>query len=127
MKNSICHFFFSSRRRHTICALVTGVQTCALPISLSKLLGRAGVGVTQVSHILQSATSIDARRVRPGLTVRTRQRTADSVPSEVVFHLALDTLLRVPRGASGWVAVARHLQWPVDTAPLSVWVNSTLY
>src|SRR3546814_19029042 len=27
--------FFSSRRRHTICALVTGVQTCALPISCS--------------------------------------------------------------------------------------------
>src|SRR3546814_8052384 len=28
-----CIFFFSSRRRHTRCALVTGVQTCALPIS----------------------------------------------------------------------------------------------
>src|SRR3546814_11946205 len=28
----ICFFFFSSRRRHTRCALVTGVQTCALPI-----------------------------------------------------------------------------------------------
>src|SRR3546814_8612324 len=27
-------FFFSSRRRHTRCALVTGVQTCALPISI---------------------------------------------------------------------------------------------
>src|SRR3546814_1008152 len=26
-------FFFSSRRRHTRCALVTGVQTCALPIA----------------------------------------------------------------------------------------------
>src|SRR3546814_1766264 len=26
-------FLFSSRRRHTRCALVTGVQTCALPIS----------------------------------------------------------------------------------------------
>src|SRR3546814_13481548 len=25
-------FFFASRRRHTSCALVTGVQTCALPI-----------------------------------------------------------------------------------------------
>src|SRR3546814_10881056 len=25
-------FFLSSRRRHTICALVTGLQTCALPI-----------------------------------------------------------------------------------------------
>src|SRR3546814_1174599 len=32
--NHICMaFFFSSRRRHTRCALVTGVQTCALPIS----------------------------------------------------------------------------------------------
>src|SRR3546814_2525891 len=30
-------FFFSSRRRHTRCALVTGVQTCALPISLHVL------------------------------------------------------------------------------------------
>src|SRR3546814_13486932 len=29
-------FFFSSRRRHTRCALVTGVQTCALPISVSR-------------------------------------------------------------------------------------------
>src|SRR3546814_3375912 len=27
-----CIFFFSSRRRHTRCALVTGVPTCALPI-----------------------------------------------------------------------------------------------
>src|SRR3546814_14078004 len=27
-------FFFSSRRRHTRCALVTGVQTCALPLYL---------------------------------------------------------------------------------------------
>src|SRR3546814_2884249 len=31
--SSILFFFFSSRRRHTRCALVTGVQTCALPIS----------------------------------------------------------------------------------------------
>src|SRR3546814_15976839 len=30
----IIFFFFSSRRRHTRCALVTGVQTCALPISI---------------------------------------------------------------------------------------------
>src|SRR3546814_8276607 len=28
-----CMFFFSSRRRHTRCALATGVQTCALSIS----------------------------------------------------------------------------------------------
>src|SRR3546814_1142378 len=35
-------FFFSSRRRHTRCALVTGVQTCALPIFYQerKMLGK---------------------------------------------------------------------------------------
>src|SRR3546814_3199574 len=32
--SSVVMFFFSSRRRHTRCALVTGVQTCALPICL---------------------------------------------------------------------------------------------
>src|SRR3546814_21000449 len=31
----LMYFFFSSRRRHTICALVTGVQTCALPIYIT--------------------------------------------------------------------------------------------
>src|SRR3546814_20968503 len=32
-----CSFFFASRRRHTRCALVTGVQTCALPIFCTHL------------------------------------------------------------------------------------------
>src|SRR3546814_5094881 len=34
--------FFSSRRRHTICALVTGVQTCALPIYFTQAETRLG-------------------------------------------------------------------------------------
>src|SRR3546814_9023813 len=40
-------FFFSSRRRHTRCALVTGVQTCALPIFFDFLPGAlSGFGVS---------------------------------------------------------------------------------
>src|SRR3546814_5856670 len=39
-------FFFSSRRRHTRCALVTGVQTCALPIWILHL---ARIGYARVS------------------------------------------------------------------------------
>src|SRR3546814_3758643 len=35
-------FFFSSRRRHTSCALVTGVQTCALPVVYDFSPSRAG-------------------------------------------------------------------------------------
>ena len=31
-------FFFSSRRRHTRCETVTGVQTCALPISTTRIV-----------------------------------------------------------------------------------------
>src|SRR3546814_8427272 len=38
-------FFFSSRRRHTRCALVTGVQTCALPISARHVNGLPVVSV----------------------------------------------------------------------------------
>src|SRR3546814_16427903 len=37
-------FLFSSRRRHTRCALVTGVQTCALPIFSSIDIENAAVG-----------------------------------------------------------------------------------
>src|SRR3546814_5506336 len=38
--SSMFFLFFSSRRRHTRCALVTGVQTCALPISADDPDGR---------------------------------------------------------------------------------------
>src|SRR3546814_3420772 len=38
-------FFCSSRRRHTRCALVTGVQTCALPISLAAPFVLAGAAL----------------------------------------------------------------------------------
>src|SRR3546814_10468969 len=40
----MCLVCFSSRRRHTRCALVTGVQTCALPIFLLALAGCATQG-----------------------------------------------------------------------------------
>src|SRR3546814_6915716 len=45
-------FFFASRRRHTRCALVTGVQTCALPIYNGTVLGDAEVqGLTSASLV----------------------------------------------------------------------------
>src|SRR3546814_757047 len=52
------HFFFSSRRRHTRCTLVTGVQTCALPISGLRhqdgLLDAVGV------HVLEQLVQLGA-------------------------------------------------------------------
>src|SRR3546814_5468693 len=83
-------FFFSSRRRHTRCALVTGVQTCALPISDGRavlvpvcrrvelgavLVGRQGVGggdeavllVGELFALLGEIAQVPPRGGRPEL------------------------------------------------------------
>src|SRR3546814_902609 len=54
-------FFFSSRRRHTRCALVTGVQTCALPIYRSVRVGIIGKYVS-----LQDAYLSDVEALKHG-------------------------------------------------------------
>src|SRR3546814_7503060 len=52
-------FFFSSRRRHTRCALVTGVQTCALPIFIRAALSNTqGNGRQGASTITQQYVKI---------------------------------------------------------------------
>src|SRR3546814_5588265 len=64
-------FFFSSRRRHTRCALVTGVQTCALPISwepeLDELARRQEFALQ-----MGGPEGIARQRERGKLTVRER-------------------------------------------------------
>src|SRR3546814_5962916 len=44
-------FFFSSRRRHTRCALVTGVQACALPIYLASYRDPAVILIDHLKEI----------------------------------------------------------------------------
>src|SRR3546814_4920965 len=76
-------FFFSSRRRHTRCALVTGVQTCALPISdpfhrvpsgltAVRELNRPKVanGQQALTMIVRCARSAGYRPDRPALWLR---------------------------------------------------------
>src|SRR3546814_2170432 len=59
MSSFVC-FFFSSRRRHTRCALVTGVQTCALPI-----FGELGIDLGE----------IHAAEIKPGELVESEAKT----------------------------------------------------
>src|SRR3546814_8658637 len=65
-------FFFSSRRRHTGCALVTGVQTCSLPIlyQTAVALERSDKGDTKAKVLARILTPLikfracrDARKV----------------------------------------------------------------
>src|SRR3546814_8059867 len=65
----ILFFFFSSRRRHTRCALVTGVQTCALPISflaplagLLSALGWLAAGIVLLMTLATGAVVVLAAR-----------------------------------------------------------------
>src|SRR3546814_1608513 len=60
-----CFFFFSSRRRHTRCALVTGVQTCALPISVHG--SRGGQGGRAVRRIRLAADPLSCKVQDGGL------------------------------------------------------------
>src|SRR3546814_14982065 len=63
-------FFFSSRRRHTRCALVTGVQTCALPIS--ERIEEADFIVFTCSLNAHNRHMLDAEvlaRAKPGVLV----------------------------------------------------------
>src|SRR3546814_10531010 len=56
--------FFSSRRRHTRCALVTGVQTCALPIS--KLKPNSCISPMKGSVMISPLQRRKARQPRDG-------------------------------------------------------------
>src|SRR3546814_6816650 len=110
-------FFFSSRRRHTGCALVTGVQTCALPISvlrcgpdetgggrLIEYFGRHGVDA-QLRHnrseddvgeiIIDTAREIGADMVVMGAYGRSKLREAlfGGPTRYVLTHVSLPLLL----------------------------------
>src|SRR3546814_8520347 len=72
-------FFFSSRRRHTRCALVTGVQTCALPICADGSMRKAGAAVVApsdpgaASRTPEIEDIINARFIHPLSWRATRQ------------------------------------------------------
>src|SRR3546814_20110038 len=57
-------FFFSSRRRHTRCALVTGVQTCALPILV--------MAPPHLAQWIRPVSSVGPLMTRAGMTLGLR-------------------------------------------------------
>src|SRR3546814_3050478 len=79
-------FFFSSRRRHTRCALVTGVQTCALPILLSDTPEQYGdAAVAGIRALMAGHGEAPIRAVKMGTTVATNallERKGEPVRSE---------------------------------------------
>src|SRR3546814_2207853 len=77
-------FFFSSRRRHTRCALVTGVQTCALPISV------------EADQFFASAVATSGFAVSPSGTTG---RTGDARGGTIDIGVAGGSLLQIESSA----------------------------
>src|SRR3546814_8402391 len=76
----VVFFFFSSRRRHTRCALVAGVQTCALPIwgSAGRMAGRGDAG---------GRNPADAMPTNRGGLARVWQRSGNEDEGSGLTHL----------------------------------------
>src|SRR3546814_19697607 len=62
-------FFFSCRRRHTICALVTGGQTCALPILLELARSDCGADCSFLPQPESRTTAKATGSIRPLMSI----------------------------------------------------------
>src|SRR3546814_6326457 len=100
----VVFFFFSSRSRHTRCALVTGVQTCALPILVAHLVPD---GVAQDAGIVDDR--VDAAEFGDRILDDARGILRIGDVAEVGDGLAArsDDVGRGRFGRSGVAAVAR--------------------
>ncbi|HUQ82993.1 MAG TPA: M23 family metallopeptidase [Gemmatimonadaceae bacterium] len=102
-------------------------DTLARGETLGALLERVGIRGIHASNILRSAKSLDERRAPAGLALTVRQLETDSLPSELIFKLAIDRILTVRRSDSGWVSTEANLPWKTDTLAVSGKITSTLY
>src|SRR3546814_7106963 len=87
-----CFLFFSSRRRHTRCALVTGVQTCALPICKSEAARPVSIQIHEETNalIITAAPTVfrELSSVIEQLDIRRAQVMVEAVIAEVSDDLA---------------------------------------
>src|SRR3546814_7532691 len=111
----VCFFFFSSRRRHTRCALVTGVQTCALQISV-RIGGRCRSFISCLTPSscppsLSPAHPCPLSRPKKGGSASPRRSQCPVLSAALrCFRLRLGLLLPLPLSLGG-------LQFRFDLAP----------
>src|SRR3546814_2289866 len=86
-------FFFASRRRHTRCALVTGVQTCALPICI---ITNDNIGVLVPNAEFVNGRVVNWTHRSVNRRIRVPFRVGFGVDKELVKQAALEAAARVP-------------------------------
>jgi murein DD-endopeptidase MepM/ murein hydrolase activator NlpD len=97
--------------------------------TLIGLLKRAGVTDQAAAEVVRaaSASAVDARYLKAGMPV---EFTADSVgadPTELVFHLGVDRLLKMRRIGTSWSGTEERLPWTTDTVAVGGTIHANLY
>src|SRR3546814_4145819 len=112
-----CFFFFSSRRRHTRCALVTGVQTCALPIWSADACGaEALAGNITIIQFPAGVEILDpkSRQLRREMESATQYAQWRDAPAELDRRTGLDQWQAEESGDEyDWRLISSRLR-PID-------------
>src|SRR3546814_3138806 len=119
-------YFFSSRRRHTRCALVTGVQTCALPIylvdrahrneSILELVRRfvLDLAAAPVDAIHRTAADIFLHVGRRRIRDRTFERPLHDLAGRSEEHTSeLQSLMRISYAVYGLKKKKKHQSYMI--------------
>src|SRR3546814_4876326 len=117
-------FFFSSRRRHTRCALVTGVQTCALPIlavARERHFGRAA----EACFVSQPTLSVAIRKLEDELGVVLFERGGTEVGITPIGLRVVAQAQRVLEEGANLREIARQGHDPL-AGPLRVGIIYTI-
>src|SRR3546814_16756332 len=115
-------FFFSSRRRHTRCALVTGVQTCALPICLPHGLAghRAAIeddGVGRARAQRRGAHGLALGDVEPAAEIDDLDARGTAHPKRHQSVSPSNTRVAAPLTTISWPPAPRMSTSPPGRAP----------
>ena len=108
-------------------AWVERVDTLGRGETIVGVLARGGISESLAREALNAATMIDPRRVPVGMPITVRTLESDSMPTEIVFHLAVDHLVTLTRSGSAWTSGDVRLPWVTDTVSIAGRISSTLY
>src|SRR3546814_13538255 len=100
-------FFLSSRRRHTRCALVTGVQTCALPISSLRASSPASSRTAVALDWLRKASSVTAGSSCTGSSRKRSESAIDRLLERIDADAAIGVEETLARLAVRLIAIGR--------------------
>ena len=103
------------------------VDTLGRGESLSELLERRGVTGEQAASIVRALDGARLRALPQGLRVTVGGTTADSVPTDVTLHFALDRLVTLHRDGDAWKRLELRVPPKVDTVAIAGTIRSSLY